>query len=453
MIGKKVKDPEIKTRCRKIAQYIAAAKEPGEKLHSLWIAECDTGSAAEDLDPAIREIEATQDLSNRTKKHKTYHLVISFRNEDPIPDVDTLKEIERAYAKALGFEDHQRVVGAHTNTDNFHIHVGYNKIHPKTGTVHTPFRDFKALAKVSMAVEQKYGLATDYDRAPEQGIERPKSADRRPAQGPETDRAPIKVNSPAKDYEAITWEESFESYVKRHKPELTEVLAQSSSWQQFHEGAEDYSLRFKPRGSGLVIENLKGKQRVKASALGREFSKKALEDRLGPYVYPSKSPRKAPRRARERRQYRPRPVTSHPATKRLWRRYMGIQGGKASLGTRAFRTFREFLTAEAIHDPLAMAMIIYQKKLINTLAGLGPQPAALKPKQRKNPVKARKTRLDVPFGDREAAKAQGAKWDRRTKSWYVLGEIPKTMEKWRPAPKPELPDRVSPAKGKDGRER
>ena len=53
----------------------------------------------------------------------------------------------------------------------------------------------------------------------------------------------------------------------------------------------------------------------------------------------------------------------------------------------------------------------------------------------------------------EEAKAQGAKWDRRTKSWYVLGDIPKTMEKWRPAPKPEASDSLSPAKGKDGRER
>ena len=129
---------------------------------------------------------------------------------------------------------------------------------------------------------------------------------------------------------------------------------------------------------------------------------------------------------------------------------MGIKGGKASLGTRAFRTFREFLTAEAIHDPLAMAMIIYQKKLINTLAGLGPKGTVAPKPGRARP---RKALLDVPFGDREEAKAQGAKWDRRTKSWYVLGDIPKTMEKWRAAPKPEVSDSLSPAKGRDGPKR
>ena len=394
MIGKKIKDPEIKTRYRKIAEYIAAAKESGEKLHSLWIEQCDTGTGAEDLDLAIREIEATQDLSNRTKNHKTYHLVISFRNEDNIPDVESLKEIERAYAKALGFGDHQRVVGVHENTQNIHMHVGYNKIHPKTGNVHTPFRDYQALAKVSMAIEQKYGLATDYGRTPEQSREQSleQSADRRqrPPEKPK-DKAPS--NGRAKDYEAMTWEESFESYVKRHRPELKEVLDRSDSWQQFHEGARDYGLLFRPRGNGLVIEDLKRKNRMKASLLGREFSKKALEDRLGPYIMPSKSPSKAPKRAPKRKEYRPRPVTSHPATKHLWRRYMGIRGGKASLGTRAFRSFREFLTAEALSDPLAMAMIVAQKKLINTLAGLGPK-AKLEPKQKpatmdRNPGKGR----------------------------------------------------------------
>ena len=95
MIGKKIKDPEIKTRYRKIAEYIAAAKGAGEKLHALWVENCDTG--ADDPDLAIREIEATQNLSNRTRKHKTYHLVISFRNEDEIPDLQTLQEIQRAY--------------------------------------------------------------------------------------------------------------------------------------------------------------------------------------------------------------------------------------------------------------------------------------------------------------------------------------------------------------------
>ena len=129
---------------------------------------------------------------------------------------------------------------------------------------------------------------------------------------------------------------------------------------------------------------------MKASTLGRKFSKKAMEDRLGPYLQPGKS-----RKSSARREYRPRPITDHPATRRLWRHYMGIRGGKAAPDTRAFRTFREFLNAEALHDPLAMAMIIYQKKLINTLVGPGPKrritakPVILNRKPRNNSDKGR----------------------------------------------------------------
>ena len=48
--------------------------------------------------------------------------------------------------------------------------------------------------------------------------------------------------------------------------------------------------------------------------------------------------------------------------------------------------------------------------------------------------------LNVPYDDKEQAKAGGAKWDRRAKSWYVQGEIPENLEKWRPSgdSKPEV---------------
>ena len=75
-------------------------------------------------------------------------------------------------------------------------------------------------------------MIADNDRLPDQ-----------PQQTPEI-TPDGKINPRAKDYEAVTWEESFESYVKRHKPELKEILERSGSWRQFHEGAAEYGLRF-----------------------------------------------------------------------------------------------------------------------------------------------------------------------------------------------------------------
>lgn len=44
---------------------------------------------------------------------------------------------------------------------------------------------------------------------------------------------------------------------------------------------------------------------------------------------------------------------------------MGVKNGKDTLARKAFKSWKEFLQAEAINDPLAMAIIHYQKKIVN----------------------------------------------------------------------------------------
>ncbi|NVK20544.1 MAG: relaxase/mobilization nuclease domain-containing protein [Methylocystaceae bacterium] len=354
MIAKKVK-PHPNDTYGKLADYIAAAKEKGEKLHSLWMEEFNAGTEIEDLDLAILEAHATQKLNNRVKGTKTYHLMISFREEDRIPDPDELKEIEREFAKALGFEEHQRVVGCHQNTNNFHMHVAYNRIHPETLRAHSPEWDFYKLAEVCEKLELNYDLSPDHNKEKEMSLDDEKEKD----------------NAKAKDKEAHTWEESFDSYVKRHKVDIRKDLKAAEGWQSFHEAMDQYDIRFKPRGAGLIIEDAKGKHRVKASALGREFSKKALEDKFGPYQaykkHHDQAQKKKAGKSRKKDSYKPRPITKHPKTQKYWKRYIGAKNGKQALVTKAFKNFKEFLQYEALDDPLAMAIIQYQKKMADAV--------------------------------------------------------------------------------------
>jgi hypothetical protein len=53
--------------------------------------------------------------------------------------------IEERFCKALGYAEHQRISVAHHETDNVHIHVAINKIHPTTFTLHNPGCDYKTL--------------------------------------------------------------------------------------------------------------------------------------------------------------------------------------------------------------------------------------------------------------------------------------------------------------------
>ena len=90
----------------------------------------------------MREIAATQGLNTRAKSDRTYHLLVSVRAGEN-PDAQTLRMIEERFCKELGYAEHQRISVVHYDTDNVHIHVAINKIHPTSLTLHDPIRDYK----------------------------------------------------------------------------------------------------------------------------------------------------------------------------------------------------------------------------------------------------------------------------------------------------------------------
>ena len=70
-----------------LAKYISAAKEKGEKLEDFWLSNCNAGEKIEDLDIAIKEMQATQSRNQRSKSDPNYHLVVSFA-EGEKPDIN-----------------------------------------------------------------------------------------------------------------------------------------------------------------------------------------------------------------------------------------------------------------------------------------------------------------------------------------------------------------------------
>jgi LmbE family N-acetylglucosaminyl deacetylase len=263
MIAKRI-DRKTNDSFKRLAEYIAAAKDKGEKLDQFWMVNCNAGGGIEDLDVGIIEVEATQALNRRAMGDRSYHLIVSFRDEKPAPEA--LVEIERAFAEALGFGEHQRMVATHQNTGNFHMHLAINKVHPVTLRNVTPKRDFQILEKTCREIEKRFGLKVDLGRENK----------------PEKDR----INWKAKDYEAHTWQESLQTYVTREKADLAKVLSEAKSWQEVHLAMAERGLVLKPRGAGMVIATIEGDQAVKASSLGREWSAANLKKRLGPYRPP-----------------------------------------------------------------------------------------------------------------------------------------------------------------------
>lgn len=339
------KKPDIADDYSHLGRYIAAAKEKGEKLDKFWIVNCDAGTGLADLDTALIEIEAARTMKPGVDD-KTYHLVVSFRpGEEEKLSLEDLQDIERHFAEALGFADHQRVAGTHVNTDNFHMHVAFSKVHPVTGRVHTPYRDYAALSKVARAMEQKYGLQVD------RGME-----------------CQSRISAKARNFEAKTWQQSFESHLQEHKAEILAVVAGARDWRQLHAGLAEFDAEMKKRGAGLVFAQIGGKGAVKASALDRGCSLKSLEERFGPFVpAPEKDPAKATLR-RPQRPYQAKPLTRHPGTERLWRMYRQ-EKRPGFLGRHIFnlRSWRDYLMADAVKEPMAMVIMVTYKELLHTI--------------------------------------------------------------------------------------
>ncbi|NMM46503.1 relaxase/mobilization nuclease domain-containing protein [Rhodospirillaceae bacterium KN72] len=337
----------------KRAYYIAAAKEGNEKLDHLWIVNANAGTELEDLDLAVKEVMAAHSLNTRSKADKTYHLVVSFAAGEK-PGLEALKDVERNFARALGFEDHPCVAGTHDNTDHYHIHIAYSKIHPEKLTIHEPKQDFKALARTCREMEKKYGL--------QPGIKQ--------------DKDPIErlLTPKARDYEATTWEASTERKILEHRERLAETFGKAKTWAQLQDLAAKEGLAFAKRGNGLALLTLKGGKGIKASTLGRNFSRKALEEKLGAFE-PSRhtSPSKMSWFDRLR------PSKRLPGMGPMWRQYATMRGRQAkapSLVGTLYRNWKTFLYADALNDPLAMALIMTHRGMLDLLLGTDAQRSA-----------------------------------------------------------------------------
>ena len=231
-----------------------------EKCLMSWCAGCWAG---DDYDLAVQEVADTQALNRRTGKEKTYHLLVSFHPEDEgklTPDV--FKQIEERFADALGLSEHQRHCGVHVNTENIHMHVAYNLIHPEKLTRVEPWRDYLKRDKLCRELEKEYGLIVDNGR--EAGKERG-------------------LGSKAAAMEAHSGQQSFEGFARQESIAVLASLEQCQSWEDVHQAFATHGLELRRRGAGLVIKDRYGRQMAKASTAHREFSLKKLEGRFGQF--------------------------------------------------------------------------------------------------------------------------------------------------------------------------
>ncbi|WP_273974471.1 TraI/MobA(P) family conjugative relaxase [Serratia ureilytica] len=344
------------TSWERTADYIldsANGTTEGEKVASYRVTNCGTDDPA---DAAIL-IQATQAANTRSKAEKTYHFVYSFPPGEQ-PDLETLHAIEDELCAAIGLDEHQRVSAVHIDTDNLHVHVAINKVHPTGLQNIEPYYDQFRLMEACERLEVEHGLQRTFHgleakqrhqnrdiellpaKAPEQrdslfrehlrnaydlSISEPpeaktlnglrKLSDTR-LQRQSADKAePVRISAKVTSVEAQSGIETLTGYAAR---ELAPAMRQATSWQELHDAAAEHGLEVRQRGAGLVIGEPDLGIWAKASNVGRDLSMKALTDRLGPF-HPSE--RQAEAKA-NRKRYEPRPRRpDNPTTAGLFNHY------------------------------------------------------------------------------------------------------------------------------------
>lgn len=215
-----------------------------------------TNCYQDEISDVILEVLNTQRQNTRTLSDKTYHLLLSFRSGE-VPNDDTLQAIEAAICADLGFAEHQRISAVHQDTDNLHVHIAINKVHPRKLTIHHPYQDYKVLATCCQKLEQTYKLASD-NHTPQ----RTTGAGR------------------ARDMEHHAGIESLIGWIQQH---VLDRLLPANSWADCHHVLRESGLRFHVRGNGLCISTEDGALSVKASSVARPLSKAQLESRFGTF--------------------------------------------------------------------------------------------------------------------------------------------------------------------------
>lgn len=98
-----------------------------------------------------------QKTTGRPLEKPVYHLVLSWHADDK-PSREHMTAAAGSALKALGMEQAQALLVAHTDGGAPHLHIVVNRVNPETGLAFTTSNDRYALSKWAKAWEREHGL-------------------------------------------------------------------------------------------------------------------------------------------------------------------------------------------------------------------------------------------------------------------------------------------------------
>lgn len=251
----------------------------------------------EDRDVAIHLLNndsAKVEKNGRFKGNPVYHYSLSWKEEEH-PTKEQIHEAVAHTLKSLGMQECQAVYAIHRDTDNDHVHVLVNRVHPtKSIIVGPPRRDYLILDKAMRELEIKQGWQHDkgpsvvqQDRNGNPAIIRMSKAERAAIGISIPDPSKMRESQQAIRSEKNTGTPSFQKWLASEvSKEVKSVINRpGATWADVHVALAKRGCTIEINGSGMIVKTtLDGRTlTAKASQMNHDLGKGSMEKKLGTF--------------------------------------------------------------------------------------------------------------------------------------------------------------------------
>ncbi len=273
MIVKKVPSSKVKNKSASIRDLADYIREPHNQNPDEKVLYANGRAFLCDDHAAQREEMVALAAESVRSKNPVNHYVISWR-EGEQPSPEQVEEAVSIFTEELGLREHQSIYALHKDTDNIHLHIAINRVHPETlkaVKINNGF-DIEAAHKAIARIEHAQGWQREQNGR-YQVLENGELG--REHYDPDRPRQP---DQRKRDMENRTGEKSAERVAIENG---AAIIKQAQSWEQLHRELAAQGMRYEKTGSGATV--FVGDVGVKASDVDRNASLSKMQKRLGQY--------------------------------------------------------------------------------------------------------------------------------------------------------------------------
>jgi Relaxase/Mobilisation nuclease domain len=269
VIAKKVKCKGSKSKAARISNLINYITDDKDKVDYHG----SRGFLCDDLNSQIEETIALATDAPKSTNPLTHWVISWHKNERP--NRQQVDEAIDILLEELDMTDRQVIYAAHKDTNNYHLHIAINRVHPDTFKVPNNFRDVELAHKAIARIQNIQGWQPE-ERAryqiidgQTQRIEHPAKPEREPGQIARQ----IESHQGIKSAERIAIEKG------------ANLIRAAHTWEDLHDSLAEQGMRYEQYGTGAYL--YVGEVKLKASSAGRDCSLPQVQKRLGEYQQPS----------------------------------------------------------------------------------------------------------------------------------------------------------------------